>query len=44
MPGQSARLPVCGVLVAGSTSVVFDSRIQELAATGPVEKALENAE
>lgn len=42
MPGHRARLPLCGVLVAGRMSVVVASRMNELEATGPVESALEN--
>ena len=38
IPGQSARSPFCGVFVFGRTRVVLDSRIQELLATGPVER------
>jgi hypothetical protein len=44
MPGQSARLPVCGLLTSGRTKVVLDSRMKELLATGPVEKALPNCQ
>jgi hypothetical protein len=42
IPAHRARLPFCGLFTAGKIKVVVASRMKELLATGPVEKALLN--